>query len=243
MQTIERTFAVLRAIAEAGTSAGVSEVARRTGLAKSTTSRILSSLDELGVIDRLDDRYVIGQGLASLTSGASSAGSLRDVARPYLVELADVLGESVALAVMDGPEMVYVDTALAPGVVRVQDWTGRRFPLHTTSAGQVLMAEWGADEIDAYGRSDLAIFTDRTLASLTAIRDRIRTIRRDGVSWTWAEFDDEINGVAAPVRDQSGAAVGAVNVSGPIYRFPGDRQPADVEGALLRTCHQIGERL
>lgn len=243
MQSIERTFAVLRALAESGASAGVSEVARRTGLAKSTTSRILSSLDELGMVDRLDDRYVIGHGLAALSAHANPAGSLRDVARPYLTDLADTLGESVALAVLDGDESVYIDTAVAESMVQVRDWTGERFPVHITSAGQVLMAEWSSARIDEYGRGELVTPTGRGVGSLTALRDRVRDVRRDGVAWTLGEFDAEINGVAAPIRDAAGSVVGAVNVSGPVFRFPGDRRPGDVVGPLVATCAQISERL
>lgn len=243
MQTIERTFAVLRAIAESDASAGVSEVARRAGLAKSTTSRILASLDELGMVDRLDDRYVIGQGLAALTTHATAAGSLRDVARPYLADLADLLGESVALAVLDGDESVYIDTAVAESMVQVRDWTGERFPLHITSAGQVLLAAWPSERIDTYGRRELVTPTERSIGSLTALRDRLRDVRRDGVAWTLGEFDAEINGVAAPIRHHDGSVVGAVNVSGPVFRFPGERSLGDVVDPLVATCAQISERL
>lgn len=243
MQTIERTFAVLRAIAEAGESAGVSEVARRAGLAKSTTSRILASLDELGMIGRLDDRYVIGQGLAALTADASPASSLPDLARPYLVDLADEFGESVALAVADGDEMVYVDAALAEGAVQVRDWTGERFPLHTTSGGLVLLADRSNDEVDRYGRRPMEAFTERSVTTLTGLRERMRQVRSEGVAWTLAEFDDEINGLAAPIRDGAGDVVAAVNVSGPVYRFPGDRPDDAVIETLLTACAQISDRL
>lgn len=243
MQTIERTFAVLRAIAEGDESVGVSEVARRAGLAKSTTSRILASLDELGMIDRLDDRYVIGQGLASLTDGARPGVALRDVARPYLVDLADEFGESVALAVEDGDEMVYVDTAVSEGMVQVRDWTGERFPLHTTSAGLVLLAAWTDDEVARYGQGDLEAFTDQTVTSADGLAARMRLVRDEGVAWTMGEFDEEINGIAAPIRDTNGTVVGAVNVSGPVYRFPADRPEPEIIEALVTACTQIGDRL
>ena len=93
-----------------GDSSGVSEVARTTGLAKSTCSRILASLDELGIVERVDEagRYVIGPGLRALAAAGAPVGTLRDLARPYLRELAGRLGESASLAVMDGGEGLYV---------------------------------------------------------------------------------------------------------------------------------------
>ena len=108
MQSIERAFSVLRALAASSDSTGVSEVARATGLPKSTTSRILASLEELGVVDRVseDGRYAIGAGLATLTADVMPAGSLRELCRPYLIELAEQSGEGTGLAIDDRGETV-----------------------------------------------------------------------------------------------------------------------------------------
>ncbi len=243
MQTVERTFSVLRAIAESDASTGVSEIARRTGLAKSTASRILASLDDLGMVDRLNDRYVIGQGLAALTQRASPVAWLRDVARPYLIDLTAEFDESVALGVLDNDEMLYIDTAESNGAVQVQDWTGHRFPPHTVAAGLVLMLAWSSAEVDAYGRRDLERFTGRTVASLGALRSRMKQVRVEGVAWTMGEFDEEINGAAAPIVDPTGTIIGAINVSGPTYRFPGKRNRTEIEHVLTTACGHISSRL
>ena len=96
MQTIERAFAALRAVRASQGSAGVSEVARTTGLPKSTVSRLLTALEQVGAVDRFDPTsgYVIGRGLMALASEGPAIGSLRDVARPHLRELTERLGES-----------------------------------------------------------------------------------------------------------------------------------------------------
>ena len=124
-------------------------MARTTGLAKSTCSRILASLDELGSVERVDEagRYVIGPGLRALAAAGAPVGTLRDLARPYLRELAGRLGESASLAVMDGGEGLYVSQVAAPGPVQVTDWTGQRFPLHTIAAGQAFMGSWTDEEL------------------------------------------------------------------------------------------------
>ena len=243
MQTIERAFAVLRALAERPESAGVSEVARRAALPKSTTSRILTSLEDLGMVDRLGDRYAIGAGLATLTHQASPVASLRDIARPYMVDLAETVGESVALAVPDGDEMLYVDTAPSIGVVQVQDWTGERFPFHTVAAGFALMTTWTEDDLDRYGRRDFERFTDATVSGPIELKARMAEVRRDGFAWTRAEFAEEVNGIAAPILDGGGEAVGAINISGPTYRFPGDRAEGEIVDELLSACQQISNRL
>lgn len=243
MQTIERAFAVLRALAEQTESTGVSEVARRAALPKSTTSRILASLEDLGMVERLGDRYAIGAGLATLTHHASPVTSLRDIARPYMIALAEIVGESVALAVPDGDKMIYVDTAPSTGVVQVQDWTGRRFPFHTVAAGLALMTTWTRNELEVYGRREFEQFTQATIADLSELGSRMEAVKADGFAWTRAEFSEEVNGVAAPIHDGDGLAVGAINISGPTYRFPGPRPEIEIIEELVSACRQISSRI
>jgi len=236
---------VLRALAGRDSAIGVSDVARTTGLAKSTCSRILASLDELGIVERVDEagRYVIGSGLRALAASGAAAGSLRDLARPYLRELAGRLGESASLGVMDGGEGLYVLQVAAPGPVQVTDWTGRRFPLHTIAAGQAFMASWTDEQVAAYAADGLAEFTDRTVTTLVGLRQRVGEVRRTGVAWTIGEFSEEISGVAAPVRDAAGEPVASVSVYGPGWRFPGDGDVPEIERLVRETADRVGTLL
>jgi DNA-binding IclR family transcriptional regulator len=160
-----------------------------------------------------------------------------------MLALAEVVGESVALAVPDGEQMIYVDTAPSTGVVQVQDWTGRRFPFHTVAAGLALMTTWTRKELEVYGRGEFEQFTQATIADLSGLRSRMEVVRADGFAWTRAEFSEEVNGVAAPIRDGDGLAVGAINISGPIYRFPGSRPETEIIEELVSACRQISSRI
>jgi predicted transcriptional regulator len=106
MQTIDRAFAVLRALASRSETSTLADTSRAVGLPKSTTSRILTALEDLGMVDRVGGRYSIGSGLATLTHVATPVASLRDVSRPYLADLAERLGENASLAVADGEEVL-----------------------------------------------------------------------------------------------------------------------------------------
>lgn len=243
MQAIERTFGILGALAEHPDRAGVSEIARRADLPKSTTSRILASLESLGMVERIGDQYGIGAALATLTHGASPIGSLREVARPQLVELADALGENASLVVDDGDMVLYIDTATPSDTqVQVQDWTGERLPFHPAAGGMSLMSTWDDERVAALCSDGLQAFTGDTVTSFAALRRKLADVRRHGVVWTLQEFADDVNGVGAPILGPDGEAVGAINVYGPTYRFPGD-DVAAIEAAVLDAAQRIATRL
>ncbi len=244
MQTIERAFAVLRALAAADGSAGVSHVARQTGLPKSTVSRLLAGLEAIGVLERLDaaGNYAIGPGLATITAKATPAGSLRELSRPYLRDLVDEVGESAGLTVPDGNTALYIDHVGAEGAVQTRDWTGMRFPFHTVAGGHAMLMTWSDDEINGYSKAGLDAFTSATATTAKELLARIRKARRHGYAWTMGDFDDDINGVAAPVRDADGRAMGAVTVYGPSYRFPAEGEEATVGERIVAVAQLIEAR-
>ena len=242
MQAIERAFSVLRALRAAEGSAGVSEVARSTGLPKSTVSRLLSGLEEVGAVERVDraGSYAIGAGLLALAGDASSMVTLREIARPYLRELTETLGEASSLTVPDGQTTLYVDHIAPDSSVRTRDWTGMRFPYHTVAGGLAVLMTWSDISVARFADRGLDVFTEETITDKAELRKRLLEARRTGYVWTWGDFDTEIHGVAAPVRNSSGYAVAAISVYGPSYRFPGARDPDEV-GKTVREVSRLVE--
>lgn len=220
VQSIERAFAVLGALADG--PLGVTDVAERADLPKSTAARLLGSLAREGVVEQVpgETRYRLGGRLVTLASGIRPSRSLTTLARTSLVELAASIGEAAGLSVPDGDLVHYIDQVDTPNPVSVRDWTGSRVPLHAVSSGQVFLAHRTPAGLERYLARPLERFTDRTLVEPGALRERVREIRRDGYSWVREEFDEGINSVAAPVADETGEVVAAVHLHGPSYRFP-----------------------
>jgi DNA-binding IclR family transcriptional regulator len=220
VQSIRRAFAVLGALGDG--PLGVTDVAERAGLPKSTAARLLATLVGEGAVEQTpgDTTYRLGPRLVTLAGGFSLARSLAAVARPVLADLADVSGEAAGLGVSEGDLVHYIDQVDTPNPVLVRDWTGARAPLHAVSSGQVLLAFRTPAAIERYLAGSLESFTPRTLADPEKVRERLREVRRRGYAWAIEEFDPGISSVAAPIADGSGEVIAAVHVHGPSYRFP-----------------------
>jgi IclR family acetate operon transcriptional repressor len=243
VQSIERAFAVLAALTDG--PVGVTEVAERADLPKSTAARMLASLAHEGAVEQVpgDTRYRLGPRIETLATGLVATRSLVAIARPHLSELAASLGEAAGLSIPDGREVHYVDQVDTPNPVGIRDWTGSRIPMHAVSSGLVFLAHRPAAAVDGYLAEPLARLTDRTVVDPAAIRDRLRGIALGGYAWVHDEFAEGISSVAAGIADTSGEVVAAVHVHGPSYRFPPPGREAGVGRVVLTTAVRIGRTL
>jgi DNA-binding IclR family transcriptional regulator len=242
VQSVERAFAILAALA--GRTAGVTTLAARLGLPKSTVARLLATLQQLGAVERVDGaRWRIGPGVAALAAGASAERGLAALVRSELVSLVADLGEDAGLALPDGYDVHYIDQVESANPVQVRDWTGTRAPMHATPSGLVLLAEWPADAIAGYLRRDLERLTPRTVVDPERLRARLAEVRERGHAWGLEEFAEGINSVAAPVRDARGQAIAAIHAHGPAYRFPARGGEARIAARIVAAADAVHRQL
>ncbi|HEV7809466.1 MAG TPA: IclR family transcriptional regulator [Candidatus Limnocylindrales bacterium] len=245
VQSIERAFAVLTALTDG--PVGVTEVAERVELPKSTTARMLASLAREGAVEQVpgETRYRLGPRIETLATGLGTTRSLIAVGRPHLAELAAALGEAAGLSVPDGREVHYVDQVDAPNPnpVGIRDWTGSRVPLHAVSSGLVFLAHRPASTVDRYLAGSLPALTNRTITDPGAIRDRLRAVALAGYAWVHDEFAIGISSVAAGIPDANGEVIAAVHVHGPSYRFPTPGRDAALGILVATTAARIGRGL
>lgn len=243
VQSIERAFAVLGALADG--PVGVTDVAGRVGLPKSTAARLLASLEREGAVEQVpgESRYRLGPRLVTLSAGLRETRGLVAIAHPTLVALAEELAEAAGLSVPDGRTVHYVDQVDSPNPVQVRDWTGSRIPMHAVSSGQVFLAHLAPPALARFLAEPLERFTPRTLTDAGALLERLRDVRRDGHAWVREEFAEGIASVAAPIAGADGEVVAAVHVHGPTYRFPAREDESAIAGAVRAAAGRIGARL
>lgn len=243
VQAVERAFAVLAALADG--PIGVTEVADRVHLPKSTVARLLRSLQHEGAVEQApgETRYRVGERIALLAARVTPGASLVSLARPTLVELAAEVREAAGLGVPDGFRVHYIDQADTSNAVQARDWTGTRVPMHAVPSGQALLAYLPPAELDRFLEQTLERFTPNTITEPALLRDRLDRIRSDGVAWVHEEFDVGINSAAAVVLGEGGRPVAAIHVHGPSYRFPAAGDEARIGRVLRAAADRISTSL
>ncbi len=222
---VDRAFHVLQTVVAAGEPLGVRELSRRTGLPRSTTSRLVVTLERLRMVGRTADGEVIaGGGLATLQLDAAAAPMLADQLQPMLVDLVQAFGENAALAVDDGDALLYVADVASENSVSVRDVGGERHQFHLVAPGIVTMAHWDQCRLDTYLAGPLLRATGHSVTEPAELRSRCCRVVDDGFVWTDQELEAEVNGLAVPVWSD-GDVVATISLYGPSYRFSPQSRP------------------
>lgn len=242
VQSIDRAFQVLKALAVE--PSGVTDLAQRVGLPKSTVARMLSSLEDQGAVTRGADgtMYSIGMGLVELAGAIDATAALATAVRPHLVWLSEQLGEASGFSVPTGYTIQYMVQVESPNPVQVRDYTGLTVPMHVGPSGLCVMAQWPEAEVDRYLSRPLESFTSTTMVDPAQIRDRLETIRSSGHCWVREEFAEGINSVAAPVLADGKRVLGAIHVHGPAYRFPADGKADRIAALVIDAADRFSSR-
>lgn len=243
VQSITRAFAVLSALADG--PIGVTEVAQRVGLPKSTAARLLTALWHEGAVEQEPGgtRYRLGPRIADFATRHVPTRDLVAVAHAHLVELATAVGEVAGISVPDGRVVHYVDQVGTAHQVQVRDWTGSRVPMHAVPSGQVMLAGLPAEALDRFIGAGLEAFTPATIVDPAVLRERLVAVGSAGHAWVRDEFAEGIASVAAPITGPDGNVVAAIHVHGPSYRFPAPGTRERVTERVLRAAAQIGSGL
>jgi DNA-binding IclR family transcriptional regulator len=236
-QTADRALVVLRAMLEAEHPLALGEIARRCGLAPSTTHRLLASLQRhnLARQDPETSKYALGLGLLEYGHAILNGLDIREHAAPILAHLNRETHETVHLAVLDGFDLVYIDRRDSHHGVRVHTSIGRRGTPHTTGVGKALLAHLTEGEREAYLARPLAQKTPRSISEPDALREELRRTRERGFAIDDCEDKDHVRCVAAPILGPGGRPLAAVSVSAPDSRFSVERLIALAPTVLEQT--------
>ena len=227
-QAIDRAAQLLALVVEAGEPISFTELAEETGLARSTTSRLLAALEDNRLLERdSSGTYICGPLFALYAARHDPWSQVARLAEPILQKIGAETGETVNLAVPRGDTVVQIAQVNATYMLGSRDWMRVTVPPHCSALGKVLYA------FDCLPVPDGALeqLTERSYATSAALKADIATIRRRGYATTREELEIGLDAVAAPVHGRDGTVIGAIGVSGPSARL---RAQLDEIGRLLR---------
>ena len=211
---LRRAVAVLSAFRADDDGLGAAELARRSGLPKSTAHRIALDLAEAGLLERRGTRVRLGLKLFEIGQRVPRQRVLRDAAVPHMSDLREATRQTVHLAVLEGAEVVYVEILGSPGGPRMPSQVGGRLPAHVTGVGKAIMAFSPPEAVRPVLDSGLAKTSERSLTAPGLLARELDTIRREGVAYDREESGAGIVCAASPVLGPDGFALGALSVSG-----------------------------
>jgi DNA-binding IclR family transcriptional regulator len=230
VQSVDRAISVMEFLSRRGWS-GVTEVANELNIHKSTAYRLLTTLRDRGLVeqDAATEKYRLGFGLVLLASSVRADLDILRCARPVCERLSEQTRETVTVAVLEEDDAVVIHQTISRTSALNADWTGRHTPLHATAAGKIFLAHMTANQRRRVLRRPLERFTENTIVDPAVLQDHVQVIADDGFAYTVEELEVGLNAIGAPIYSANGEVVGAMSVSGPAFRLPGDFIPKTAE--------------
>ena len=220
IRSLARGLHILDILGATPEGIGITEIAARLNIDKSSASRILKTLANYGYADQSDStrRYRLGPRVVQLGQRLLKETPLRDQAKPFLSQLVRETNECAHLAILSQGRAFYLDQAESSASLRVSAGVGTLAPLHCTALGKILLA-FSDEPIPA----ELETYTPRTITDPETLRVHLEQTRRQGYATDDEEYDYGVRCVAGPVYDVNKELVGAMGISGPVGRVTLER--------------------
>lgn len=235
VQVIARAAEILRVLGTSDRGMSLSALAEATGLARSTTHRIVTALAAENLVAWEPQLGIVELGLGLVSLALSRRRRLRDLVRPYLEGLSRRVDETVDLVVLRDNTVLFVDQVIARQILVVSA-LGEVLPAHCTAGGKSLLAALPPEEVERLLPQKLAAFTRNTITDRAALLRELADIRASRVAFDREEHMVGVSAVGAVIRN-AWAEVAAVTIPVPSQRFAGRED--ELAAALLETCDQL----
>jgi DNA-binding IclR family transcriptional regulator len=248
VQSLGRAFAILEEVARHREGIGLADLSKLVDLHNSTTFHLAKTMVSLGYLRQEKDskRYRVGRPLFALAASALDEIEMVNVATPVLEELSRETSESGHFAVRMGDAVVVIARTSGPGAFQLTDRVGVVRPAHCTALGKIILASLRPDQLKRFlERADLKPSTSKSITDVPALLREIAEIKRSGIAFDDGEFNPEVRCVAVPVTDFTGQIIGALGISGPIWRLSNQALHSSaqiVQAAANRLSAEFGAK-
>jgi IclR family transcriptional regulator, KDG regulon repressor len=222
VQSVERTLDIVETLSINRTGVGVTELAKNLDLHKSTVHRLLTTLMMRKYVEQDSDtgKYRLSVKLFELGNAVLSKLNMRAHAMPFLRELRERCRETVQLSIVDQNQVLYIDVLESPEKIGVKAQIGERAPLYCTAAGKVWLAGLPEERFDEVMREAvLESHTSRSITNLETLKDQVKKIKQTGIATDQGEYNGDLRGVAAAIKNYRGRTIACLSLAVPSSRF------------------------
>jgi IclR family transcriptional regulator, KDG regulon repressor len=240
LQSVKNAMQILRLFSVDQPELGVTQIAAKIGLSKSSAHRLISTLVKKGYLEKNEknNRYRLGLSLLGLTGVIINHMEIHRESLPFLQDLVEQLEETVHINVLEGNDVVYLHKIECKHPVRLLSDIGKRNPAYCSSAGKVILAYQSKELIDHFLQSALLPYGPNTITDPEKLLENLMEVQSKGYSIAIDELHEGVVSIAVPVRDYTEEVIAAISVVGPKQRMPVHKFPDYVQ-----ILHLAGQKL
>ena len=244
LSSVANAIRLTKTFSENDAEMGISALASRLGLAKSTVHRLATTLVEYDILEqnRESGKYRLGLALFELGTLVRRKMDAASGAQEQIHALSEGSGETVQLAILDHLSVLYIRVRESRQAVRMSQGLGSRAPAHCTSVGKALLAYQPAEIVDQVIANGLTRYTPNTITDGAALKAELAGIRQKGYAIDDEEIEVGLRCVAAPIRDHTGRVTAAISVAAPVQRMS-KKQVQTTIPSVVAAAEAISRRL
>jgi IclR family KDG regulon transcriptional repressor len=244
LSSVATAMRLLKAFSEREVEIGISDLAKRLGVAKSTVHRLAVTLVVEGMLEQNpeSEKYRLGIALFRLGALVRHRMDVSIEARHLLRDLREKANETVHLAVLDEPEIMYIFNLESTQAIRMRSDIGVRKPAYCTAEGQAILAFQPAEVVERVIGAGMASRTPQTITDPAALRKALEAVRQRGCAIEDEESEIGMRCIAAPIRDDTGQVIAAIGLAGPVSRLTKKALAAFIPH-VIETAAAISARL
>ncbi len=244
VRSVERALQLLNSFDDEHPERGISEISEAVGLHKATTHRILTTMLNLGFIERSEDgqKYRLGIQMIDLGFKVLRRMDLRTESIPFMNRFIEECDEAIDLSVLQNKEVLYIEVLQSHHTLTIAATVGQRLPTHSTASGKLFLAFMPEKEQQLILEEKLRSYTKNTVTSHEKLMLELKKIQKEGYSTDFEEYEEGIRAVAAPIRNYAGNVIAAISVPGPVSRMSEERM-RQIAKIICEYASSISRRL
>jgi len=244
IKSIDKALGLLEFLSVNEQETSITKISKELHMGLSTVHRILTTLKSRGYViqNQQTAKYRLGIKLFELGCAVQSTKRLVEITKPHLKQLSQSTNETANLAILEGKEVIYLDTIESPEMLRTEIMAGTRTPAHCTALGKVLLASISDGEFESLYKRDepLSSLTSKSISSLEELKKNLKKVKKQGYAVDREEYKIGINCIGVPIFGINGA-IAAISITGPASRFTIDEMEK-VKGKLMTISKEISNQ-